>query len=544
MSIRARTRSALSRAAIRSQQRSEGPPRTTRSELVEWARAHLPDRKLVVVSNREPYSHVHQGDRIHTIRNAGGLTVALDAVMQALGGVWVAHGSGDADRAVVDAHDRVACPPDRPRYSLRRLWLTHEDHARYYSGFANSALWPLCHVVYVRPRFHLADWESYREVNRRFASAVLEEVEDRPALIFIQDYHLALAARFIKERRPDLQVAMFWHIPWPNPEVFRVLPWKEEVLEGMLANDVVGFHIRRHAMNFLDTVAETLEARVDLERFAVDRAGKRTWVQPFAISVDAEEIAALAEAAETRRTEADIRERLGLEGCKIGLGVDRLDYTKGIPERFEALERMFEKHPEWQGRFAFIQIGVPSRIELREYRNVQVRVRRWAETINDRFPRTAGPTVHLIEANLDFRELVPYYRMADLCTVTSLHDGMNLVAKEYLAASPDLEGALVLSPFTGAARELERAWIASPYDQEGLADAYHAALSADPDARRERMAALRETVLRRNIFDWMLDVLDTIVGMNLRTPTQEPAAASPATEGGHPSWSAPDESRR
>ncbi len=535
MDIGARTRSALSRAAIRSQQRTEGPPRTTRSELVEWARAHLPDRKLIVVSNREPYSHVHRGDHIQAIRNAGGLTVALDAVMQALGGVWVAHGSGDADREVVDARDRVACPPDRPRYTLRRLWLTHEDHARYYSGFANSALWPLCHVVYVRPRFHLADWESYREVNRRFAEAVLEEVEDRPALVFIQDYHLALAARFIKEHRPDLQVAMFWHIPWPNPEVFRVLPWKQEILEGMLANDVVGFHIRRHAMNFLDTVAETLEARVDLERFAVDRASKRTWVHPFAISVDAEEIAALAEAPETRRAESEIRERLGLEGCKVGLGVDRLDYTKGIPERFEALERMFEKHPEWQGRFAFIQIGVPSRIELREYRNVQVRARRWAEDLNRRYPRAAGPTVHLIEANLDFRELVPYYRMADLCTVTSLHDGMNLVAKEYLAASPDLEGTLVLSPFTGAARELERAWIASPYDREGLADAYHDALSADPDARRERMAALRETVLRRNIFDWMLDVLDTIVGVNLRTPTQEPSVASPTTEGGVPS---------
>ncbi len=544
MGIADRTRSALTRAAIRSQQRNEGPPRTTRADLVEWAQAHLPDRRLVVVSNREPYSHIHDGDHTRWVRNAGGVTVALDAVMQALGGVWVAHGSGDADRESVDARDRVACPPDRARYTLRRLWLTREDHARYYSGFANGALWPLCHVVYVRPRFHLADWESYCAVNRRFANAVIEEVEDRPALVFIQDYHLALAARFIKERCPNLQVAMFWHIPWPNPEVFRVLPWKQEILEGMLANDVLGFHIRRHAMNFLDTVAETLEARVDLERLAVERGGKRTWVHPFAISVDADEIAALAESAETRRAESGIRERLGLQDCKIGLGVDRLDYTKGIPERFEALERLFEKHPEWVGRFAFIQIGVPSRIELREYRNVQIRTRRWTERINHRYPRTGGPTVHLIEANLDFRELVPYYRMADLCAVTSLHDGMNLVAKEYLAASPDLEGALVLSPFTGAARELERAWIASPYDREGLADAYHAALSAPPEARHERMAALRETVLRRNIFDWTLDVLDTIVGLNLRTPTQEPPAAGSAVEGGSPSGPPPGGPRR
>jgi len=521
MDLAERARSALSRAAIRTQQRAEGPRRTTREDLVGWAQAHLPDRKLVVVSNREPYSHHADGTGIHFVRNAGGLTVALDAVMQALGGVWVAHGSGDADRDVVDARDCVACPPDRPRYSLRRVWLTRGDHTRYYSGFANNALWPLCHVVYVRPRFHLADWESYREVNRRFAEAVLEEVGDQPALVFIQDYHLALAARFLKEQRPQLQVAMFWHIPWPNPEVFRVLPWREEILEGLLANDVVGFHIRRHAMNFLDSVAETLEARVDFERLAVDRAGQRTWLHPVAISVDAEEIAALSETLETRRAETEIREGLGLQGCKIGLGVDRLDYTKGIPERFEALERLFEKHPEWQGRFAFIQIGVPSRIELREYRNVRVRVRRWTDSINRRFPRAAGPTVHLIESNLDFRELVPYYRVADLCTVTSLHDGMNLVAKEYLAASTDLDGALVLSPFTGAARELERAWIVSPYDREGLADTYHAALSEPREAQHERMAALRESVLRWNIFDWTLEILDAAVKANLRTPARD-----------------------
>ena len=524
MDFAERAKAALNIAAIRNQQRSDGPPRTTRADLVDWARAHLPGRELVVVSNREPYSHQREGGQIQVVRNAGGLTVALDAVMQALGGVWVAHGSGDADRKVVDAHDRIGCPPEQPRYQLRRLWLTRDDHARYYSGFANSALWPLCHVVYVRPRFRLADFESYRDVNRRFAEAVLEEIGDRPALVFIQDYHLALAARYLRERRPDLQLVLFWHIPWPNPEILRVLPWREEVLDGMLANDVVGFHIQRHATNFLDSVAETLEARVDFERMAVDRTGRRTWVNAFAIGVNAEEIAALSETAETRRAEARIRRQLGLENCKIGLGVDRLDYTKGIAERLDALERMFEKYPEWRGRFAFIQIGVPSRVELREYRNVQLGVRRRAKRIDLRYPRAEGPTVHVIEANLDFRELLPYYRMADLCAVTSLHDGMNLVAKEYVAASPDLQGALVLSPFTGAARELERAWIASPYDQEGLADTFHAALSEPDELRRQRMAALFETVMRRNIFDWMRDVLDSFVGLNLRTPVRDEAA--------------------
>ena len=516
-----RIRGALSRAATRAQQRDAGPPRTRREDLEAWAREHLKGRQLVVVSNREPYSHVHSSVGLRWVRNAGGLTVALDAVAQAIGGTWVASGSGKADREAVDRNDHVPCPPDRPRYTLRRLWLSEEDHALYYSGLSNSALWPLCHIVYVRPHFRLEEWERYRDVNRRFAEAVLEEVGDRPALVFVQDYHLALVARFIKERRPDLEVATFWHIPWPNHEVFRIMPWRQEMLEGMLANDLIGFHTRAHAINFLDGVANELEARVDRERLAVDRGSRRTWVRHFPISVPADEFAFMAETPEARRAEEELREQLHLKDCKVALGVDRLDYTKGIPERLEALERLFEKYPEWIGRLCFIQIGVPSRIELREYRAVLSRTRALANRINRRYRRHGGPTVHLVVANLDVRRLIPYYRMADLCTVTSLHDGMNLVAKEYIAASPDNEGALLLSPFTGAARELERAWIVSPYDREGMADAWHAALTEAPEARRERMRALRETVLRRNIFDWAIETLDTSLSLTLQTPAAD-----------------------
>ncbi len=509
-------RGALQRAAVRASLRAQAPPRTTRESLVDWVRAHLAGRRLVVVSNREPWSHHRDGDGVRVVRNAGGLTVALDAVMQATGGTWVAHGSGDADRDVVDERDSIACPPSHPRYRLRRLWLSSEDHSLYYAGFANGALWPLCHVAYVRPRFRLDDFERYADVNRRFAEAVLEEVGDAPALVLLQDYHLALAAKYLRERRPDLQIAMFWHIPWPNPEVFRILPWRREILEGLLANDLVGFHIRRHAVQFLEAVAETLEARVDDERLAVERIGRRTWVRPFAISVDAEEIAALVDSTECVRAEARLREQHGLAGCRVALGVDRLDYTKGIPERLLAVERLLETHPEWCGKFAFVQIGVPTRVELAEYRHVQSETRRLSRRINERFPRAGGPTVLLIEANLDFRELVPWYRLADLCAVTSLHDGMNLVAKEYLAACTDGEGTLVLSPFTGAARELERAWIASPYDREGLAFALHGALIEPASERAARMRDLRETVMRRNVFDWTLDLLDTHVALSLR----------------------------
>jgi trehalose 6-phosphate synthase len=518
-----RVRTALSRAAVRQEQRSGTPPRTTREDLKAWVGSHMRGRRLVVVSNREPWSHMRDGQGgVRVVRNAGGLVVAIDAVTQALGGVWVAQGQGTADRDVVDAHDRVPCPPDHPLYVLRRVWLSDEDHARYYSGFSNGALWPLCHIAYVRPRFRSQDWERYKDVNRRFAEAAIEEAGEGPALVFLQDYHLALAARYIRERRPDLQVAQFWHIPWPNPEVFRILPWRHEILDGLLGNDVLAFHIRGHALNFLDTVAETLEARVLRERMAVQRGERRTWVRNLPISVNADEIAAEVERPHVIEAERTLRTDLGLTpDDRLLLGVDRLDYTKGIPERLAAYQRLLERHPEWRGRTCFVQIGVPSRIELREYRGVLERTRARACRINERFARPRGPTVHLIEGNLDFRELLPWYRTADLCAVTSLHDGMNLVAKEYLAACTDLDGALVLSPFTGAARELERAWIASPYDRDGLADAYHGALSEPPGPRSERMAALRETVFRSNVFDWARSVLDMVESLTLRTPAAD-----------------------
>jgi trehalose 6-phosphate synthase len=512
------------------------PRRTTRADLVEWTRSHMGEKKLVVVSNREPYTHTREEGQIRLVRNVGGLTVALDSVVQALGGLWVAHGHGNADKSVVDERNRIALPPDHPTFTLKRVWLSREDQRRYYAGFSNTALWPLCHVVYVRPRFDLDDWTRYCEVNERFAHAVLEEVGDEPAFVFIQDYHLAMAAKWIKAKRPDLDVALFWHIPWPNPEVFRILPWREELLEGMLANDMVAFHIRAHATNFLQSVADTIEARIDHEQMAVHRGHQRTWVRNFPISVDVGQIGRMADSLETQQAIRKIRRRFGIdENTLVGVGVDRMDYTKGIPERFEALERMFEKYPEWVGRLTYIQIGVPTRIELKEYRDVITRTRNAVKRINARFPRPPGRgvhgadadhvnTVHLIEKNHDFRDVVPYLKLANLCAITSLHDGMNLVAKEYVAAHTELEGALVCSPFAGAALELGRAWLASPFDREALADTMHAALSEKPRARRARMAALRESIARHNIFDWSIEVFDTVQRLSLRTPNDGNAA--------------------
>src|SRR5688572_26032445 len=258
----------------------------TKARLEEVARTRLGGAKLIVVANREPYIHRYRDGEIEWVRPAGGLTTALDPVMRACGGVWVAHGSGTADRATADAMGRVRVPPDDPSYTLRRVWLTPEQEEGYYYGFANSTLWPLCHQVYQRPTFDPAHWAAYREVNELFAAAVLEEARGGPAVIFVQDYHFALLPRLLKDARPDLVVAQFWHIPWPNPETFRVCPWAGELLDGLLGNDLLAFHTQNHCNNFLETVDRAVESRVCRERFSVRRDGRETQVRPFPISVD------------------------------------------------------------------------------------------------------------------------------------------------------------------------------------------------------------------------------------------------------------------
>jgi alpha,alpha-trehalose-phosphate synthase [UDP-forming] len=478
--------------------------------LRAWAEEALAGRRLIVVSNREPYSHVRTGEGLRVLRNPGGLVVALDAVLRATGGVWVAHGSGNADPEHSDAAGRVAVPVDAPAYTLARTWLSQEEQDGYYSGFSNGALWPLCHVAYVRPRFEWSDWDHYEAVNRKFARAVLDVAGSDKAVVLLQDYHLGLCAKFIKEERPDIPVGLFWHIPWPNPEIFRILPWKVPVLEGLLANDLLGFHLRYHGMNFLDTVSAELEARVDLARMSVERRGHLTKVRAFPISTDIDGIAAQADSPECLRATARWRERLGVAGHLVGLGVDRLDYTKGIPERMTALRRLFEKHPEWRGRLKFIQLGVPSRVMLDEYRRLTERLDEQVRALNAEFGSPDDPVVHFLKGDFDFAEVIALYRLGDFAAVTSLHDGMNLVAKEYVAARSDLGGALILSPFTGAARELQEAVLVNPYDADALADAFHQVLSEPPEISRARMAALRERLHRHTIYDWAKELLESI----------------------------------
>jgi trehalose 6-phosphate synthase len=457
---------------------------------------------VIVVSNREPYLHVRQGEQVEVQRPASGLVTALEPIMRACSGTWIAHGSGSGDREAVDAQDRVRVPPTRPAYQLRRVWLSEEEEAGYYYGFANEGLWPLCHIAHVRPTFRSDDWAHYEAVNRKFAAAVASEAKTKAPIVLVQDYHFALLPKMIRELMPEATVITFWHIPWPNPESFTICPWREEILFGLLGSSILGFHTQFHCNNFVDTVDRLIEARVDREEFTVSLGGKLTAVNRYPISIAwPPESEMVAEPIPSCR--AEVRRQNGLPPEHlIGVGVDRLDYTKGIIERFRAIERLLERWPEWMGRFTFVQVAAPSRSGIDEYRNHAVQVVELASRINERFSQSVFPPILLKVEHHEPREVYEYYRAAELCFVSSLHDGMNLVAKEFVAARDDERGVLILSQFTGAARELPEALIVNPYDADQSAAALQMALTMPVAEQRDRMRLMRGLVSEFNVYRW------------------------------------------
>jgi trehalose 6-phosphate synthase len=466
-------------------------------------------RPLLVVSNREPYLHRDAGGgQIVAAPATGGVAVALDALMRERGGVWIAHGAGDADRLVVDAADKVRVPPNAPAYDLRRLWIEEPTFSAYYGGFANEGLWPLCHQVDVRPRFRSEDWAAYRDVNERFATAIDQELQSSTTPVFIQDYHLALVAPALRLRRPEARTALFWHIPWPSPDRLRICPWRREILAGLLGNDLLAFQLERDRQHFLAAVAEELDAEVELEASRVTFAGRRSTVVSVPIGVDYDRIRDIAAAPELGAEQQRLRELLGLQTAVIGVGVDRLDYTKGIPERLAALDELMIRKPEWRGRVTFVQIGVPSRSDLESYAAIEAEVAASVREINRRHAVPGLPSLICYYTKpLTLTSLVALYRMAQFCVVSSLHDGMNLVAKEYVAAKDD-DGVLVLSALAGAAQELRDALIINPYDVDGFADALMTAIQMPAAERAERMRAMRRIVAGRNVFGWASDILE------------------------------------
>ncbi len=464
---------------------------------------HLHGERVVIVANREPYVHQRTPEGgVEVVHPASGLVTALEPVMRACSGVWVAHGGGSADRDTADARGRLHVPPGEKSYVLRRVWLTPEEEKGYYYGFSNEGLWPLCHIADNRPVFRVEDWRAYQEVNRRFADAVTQEVDSDDPILLVQDYHFALLPRMLRERLPRATVITFWHIPWPNSERFGICPWREELVSGLLGSSILGFHTQFHCNNFLDGVDRFLEARIDRDQSAVVHQGQWTLVRPYPISIEWPS-GWLQSAPPVAECRAAVFRELGLaEDALLGVGVDRLDYTKGIEERLLAVERLLERSPELRGRFTFVQLAAPSRTIIPEYRRLNEEVERVAARVNARFATDSYRPVILKRAHHEPPTVFRYYRAADVCYVSSLHDGMNLVAKEFVSARDDEMGVLVLSHFTGAARELTEALSVNPYDLEEASSALAAALAMPRDEQRDRMRAMRALVAEFNVYRW------------------------------------------
>ncbi|HWZ45429.1 MAG TPA: trehalose-6-phosphate synthase [Candidatus Saccharimonadales bacterium] len=494
----------------------------TAERLSVHVRGKMNGGRLFVVSNREPYIHVRQGKSVQAVQPASGLVTALEPVLCACDGHWIAHGSGEADRETVDNRNCLRVPPDESRYTLRRVWLTKEEEEGYYYGFANEGMWPLCHIAHTRPIFRASDWQCYQEVNEKFAQAVLQEMNGvKHPLLLAQDYHFALLPQLIKKRRPDARIAIFWHIPWPNPEAFGICPWQRQLLQGLLGADLIGFHIQSHCTNFMQTVDRALECRIDWEHRSINREEHQTLIKPFPISVEFNEGPPELGSQESRKVErtALLRE-LGIEAVALGVGVDRVDYTKGIPERFLAVERLLEKYPQYQGKFTLVQIGAPSRTHIKRYHDLLAEVESEAERINWRFQSGKWKPIVFLKRQHTHTEIRRFYRAADLCLVTSLHDGMNLVAKEFVAERRDEQGVLVLSRFTGAARELRDALVVNPYDIERTSDTIRLALAMEPAEQASRMQALRKVVRERNVYRWAGNLLADLCEVREERPAE------------------------
>jgi alpha,alpha-trehalose-phosphate synthase [UDP-forming] len=465
-------------------------------------------RPILVVSNREPYLHQRDADgKIRTMSTPGGVSVALDALMRERGGVWIAHGAGNADKDVVDDRDRVRVPPDNPSYLLHRIWLTETEEQRYYNGFSNEGLWPLCHVAHIRPIFRTEDWEAYRTVNRRFAEAAAGAAEPG-APVFINDYHMALVAEDLKAMRPGVRTAIFWHIPWPHPDRLRICPWRRELLQGLLVNDLVAFQLDRDRRNFLTCCRDEFRARVKEGKVHVD--GRATRVVTAPIGVDFDRINDMAGDPNMQADMDRLARELSVTFPLVGVGVDRLDYTKGIPERLHALDRLMDQRPELARMLTFVQIGVPSRSAIESYAGIEREIDDQVAAINAKHRGhrpDEGPIRHRKLA-LKPRQLIALFRMADFCIVSSLHDGMNLVAKEFVAAREDGDGVLVLSEMAGAAQELSDAVIINPYDIDGFAARLGDAIDMPKEERRRRMQNMRRIVAGRDVFAWASDILE------------------------------------
>lgn len=485
----------------------------TAERLSEFIKTGLKNRSIYVVSNREPYIHTKKGNSIAYFFPASGMATAIEPIMQACGGTWIAHGSGDADRLVVDSDSSIRVPPNEPKYKLKRVWLTEKEEKGYYYGFSNEGIWPLCHIAHTRPIFRKEDWEIYKRVNKKFADVILKEIKHRKRpIILIQDYHLALLPGLIKSQRSDAVVGIFWHIPWPNSESFSICPFRKELLDGMLGADLISFHTQFHCNNFIDTIGRELESLIDLEQFSVTRKRHTSYIKPFPISIAFPN--GLNMNDESSQIGEDIKKDLKIKAKYIGVGVDRLDYTKGIIERFKAVELFLEKNPSFKNNFVFIEVSPISRGVIKRYQEFNDEVTKEVERINNKFKNGDWKPIILLKKRHSHQEVNQFYKLANICLVTSLHDGMNLVAKEFVAARDDEKGVLILSQFAGASRDLKDAFIVNPYNIEQVSEAIKEGLKMPQNEQARKMRKMREGIKDYNVYRWSADILKTIAGLS------------------------------
>ncbi|MCW2316812.1 trehalose 6-phosphate synthase [Rhodoblastus acidophilus] len=467
----------------------------------------LPDAQVMIVSNREPYIHNRENGEIKLQIPASGLVSALEPVMRACRGVWIAHGGGSADRETVDKNSRLMVPPADPTYALRRVWLSEEEQDGYYYGLANEGLWPLCHIAFIRPTFREQDWAMYRAVNQRFADVVVEEATCENPIVLVQDYHFALLPRMIRKALPKATVVTFWHIPWPNAETFSICPWREEILDGLLGSSILGFHTQFHCNNFFDSVDRFIESRIDHENSLVSFGGRETLVRPYPISIEWPPRGLLNQPS-VEQCRINVRERFGLApDTRIAVGVERFDYTKGILDRMRAVDDLLTMAPQWRGKFVLIQVAAPTRSKLDAYAALEAEARNLADEINAKYARDNWSPILLVVRHHEPTEVFELFRAADACVVSSLHDGMNLVAKEFIAARDDERGVLILSSFAGAAYELPEALIVNPYDTHQMAKAYDRALTMSEEEQAGRMQIMVAQISERNVYRWAAQML-------------------------------------
>ncbi len=475
--------------------------------LFALVRNNLPSEQIITVSYRQPYTHSKSPDGLVWNMPASGLVTAIEPIMKACRGTWIAVASGDADKLVVDSDDALMVPPENPVYRLKRIWLSEAEEAGFYAGFSNEGLWPLCNMAYVKPRFRAADWEAYKSVNRKFADSIVAEAKSDSPIVFIQDYHFGLLPRMVRERLPGALIVVFWHIPWPNSETLGILPCREEFLAGMLASDIVGFHTQYFCNNFLDCIDTHVEGLIDREHDTVRHGDDFCMVMPYPISIAWPDFDSMSLPSVTT-CRNDIAAMLGIDkDAKIILGVERLDYIKGIPERLRAFGVFLEDNPEFAGRIHFVQIASPSRSIIPAYADIDREVDKAAELVNKKHGTSAWTPIHVLKRNFNQREVYRFFRAADVCVVSSLHDGMNLVAKEFVAARDDNRGVLILSQFSGSSRELVDAIIVNPYDELGLSRSLSLAVSMGEDEQSVRMKSMRDHVKSHNVFAWAARIL-------------------------------------